>query len=167
MTQRSEVEKFEAVLGEIEHTAHSATGFVPTDTGDGVGAVALASVKHLADEYRKLHRVYRPARGVRPASAAWFSYMAPALVHAARLCGYALAVHGSMTTDLDLIAVPWVDDARPAEVLIHALRDVVGGDVHGPEERACGRLAWTIHFTEDKNGAYVDVSVFGNSLPIL
>lgn len=30
----------------------------------------------------------------------------------ARGCGYAIGLHGSMKRDVDLIAVPWTDEAR-------------------------------------------------------
>lgn len=39
----------------------------------------------------------------------------------ARELGYALAVHGSVTRDCDLIAVPWTDAAVNAFELAHAL----------------------------------------------
>lgn len=45
----------------------------------------------------------------------------PALVEAARVHGYALAVHGSQQRDLDLVAAPWTDDASPAGPLLTAL----------------------------------------------
>ena len=37
--------------------------------------------------------------------------------------GYALAVHGSMKFDIDIICVPWVKDADSAESLVAALRE--------------------------------------------
>jgi len=41
---------------------------------------------------------------------------------AARECGYALATHGSMAFDIDILLVPWVEDAEPPTVLIPRLR---------------------------------------------
>lgn len=35
--------------------------------------------------------------------------------------GYNLVVHGSMNRDLDLIAVPWLDDPKPEMILINAM----------------------------------------------
>lgn len=69
----------------------------------------------------------------------------------ARECGYALAVHGSQMRDLDLIAVPWVAEAEPAEVLAERIRAAVKGawstgtqtgewEVPGPH----GRRSWAI-----------------------
>lgn len=85
----------------------------------------------------------------------------------ARELGYCLALHGSMVRDLDLVAVPWVDDAAPPEVLVEALRKILGGSiipagtkggrwdaeagkfidavVENPSRKPHGRLAWNIH----------------------
>lgn len=51
----------------------------------------------------------------------------PTLVKVAREHGYALAVHGSMATDLDILASPWVEDASDADTLAEAIRECVGG----------------------------------------
>lgn len=40
----------------------------------------------------------------------------------ARLHGYAIAVHGSMLRDLDLVAIPWMEDASDMAPL---LKDIV------------------------------------------
>ncbi len=95
--------------------------------------------------------------------------MYPGLSRAARSCGYALAVHGSMARDMDLIAVPWTTDAKPPEVLVEALRDACGGWVHAPDTKRDptpkphGRLVWTIHMGGAIDGpvaaAYIDLSV--------
>lgn len=45
----------------------------------------------------------------------------PALQEIAMKHGYALAVHGSMARDLDLVAVPWVKKALAPETLVMAL----------------------------------------------
>lgn len=44
-------------------------------------------------------------------------------------CGYALALHGTMQKDMDLMAMAWVEDAKPVKDLIEALDDCVGGTV--------------------------------------
>ena len=83
----------------------------------------------------------------------------PGLREVARTHGYALAVHGSGSRDLDLIAAPWVDEVSPPEVLAEALREAVGGVIlnteeyreHGdyrernPQPKPHGRLSWSIH----------------------
>lgn len=69
---------------------------------------------------------------------------------AARKCGYALAVHGSLDRDLDLIAVPWTEEATDADRLVHAICEAWGfGDglmalePHGPP-KLHGRIAYTL-----------------------
>lgn len=88
---------------------------------------------------------------------------ADALVKArivARAYGYAVALHGSGTRDLDLIALPWVDDAAPAERVAAAIASAVKGYVnpdHNPVKKPHGRLCWTIHLG---GGPFIDLSVF-------
>jgi hypothetical protein len=64
----------------------------------------------------------------------------------ARQHGYALAVHGSLQRDFDLIAVPWVDEVSSPEVLVEALihkrsARVIGGP---PSDKPHGRMAYTL-----------------------
>jgi len=87
-----------------------------------------------------------------------YAFLYRDLVEVAREHGYALALHGSMKRDLDLIAVPWTGLAVSAEHLALALRDAAGaafgeGD---PHEKKHGRLAWSLHLG---GGPYVDLSV--------
>lgn len=91
------------------------------------------------------------------------AYMAmyPYFAEAARRCGYALAIHGTMVRDLDLIAVPWVDEAKTAEELVEALREAARGwlvdDADGVRvtQKPHGRRAWSIHLDD----GYIDLSV--------
>jgi hypothetical protein len=101
-----------------------------------------------------------------------FAWLYDHLVAVARDKGYALALHGSMVRDLDLIACPWTEEAVSAEELIAALTEAAGGfryDVHDPDQavgtaregrdptpKPHGRLAWAIHFYGEP---YIDVSV--------
>lgn len=87
----------------------------------------------------------------------------------ARIHGYALAVHGSLTRDFDLIAAPWTAEATDDETLARALCAAIGGRIYGamhdgktdkielnPAQRPHGRKGWVIHLG---GGAYLDVSV--------
>jgi len=84
----------------------------------------------------------------------------------AREHGYALALHGSMQQDLDLVAVPWVEDASEPMALVQALANHINGSLgyingHGvsglvPEKRPHGRLSWKIILG---GGASADISV--------
>ena len=50
-----------------------------------------------------------------------FACLYPGLCDTARELGYALAIHGTVTSDLDLIAVPWTNEAVSAIELRDAL----------------------------------------------
>ena len=64
--------------------------------------------------------------------------MYPGLCDIARAKGYALAIHGTVTSDLDLIACPWTDEACSAEDLMHTLKEHIGAlDYRGLLERDC------------------------------
>lgn len=90
----------------------------------------------------------------------------PALREVAQAHGYALGLHGSVARDVDLIAVPWVDEAAPAIELVRAaaarIRELCGWvhcpavDLDKPTFKPHGRLAWSIHI---QGGVYFDVSV--------
>lgn len=55
-----------------------------------------------------------------------FACLYAGLCDTAREHGYALAIHGTVTTDLDLIAVPWTPQAVPARQLKDALLHHIG-----------------------------------------
>lgn len=74
----------------------------------------------------------------------------PRLAEVFRKHGYALAVHGSVGTDFDLIAVPWVDEAAEPEAVVadlvkpYAAFGVALTDVLPFSPRPHGRLACKI-----------------------
>lgn len=82
----------------------------------------------------------------------------------ARAMGYALAVHGSLERDIDLIAVPWAEGAETPEALATGLRQAIGqlypiGLEHGPSEKHLkphGRLCWSFWI---RPWTYIDLSV--------
>lgn len=109
---------------------------------------------------------------VSPAAA--YAALLPDLVAAAREVGYALAPHGSMARDLDVIAVPWTDEAGSADQLVMRLLSVTGGHladggsgdgaggtvrVNGdaPRAKPHGRLAYVLWLGH--TGLYLDLSV--------
>ena len=75
----------------------------------------------------------------------------------ARDCGYAIAVHGSCERDLDLIAVPWVDDAGTAEQLLTALNEEADCMYGPPNPKAHGRVGYVLHGFAGCE--YVDLSI--------
>ena len=60
--------------------------------------------------------------------------------------GYALAVHGSLQRDLDLIAVPWVatPDATPEQIVKELTETFWIRTVGDSEVREHGRLVYTV-----------------------
>lgn len=59
--------------------------------------------------------------------------------------GYALAVHGSLGRDLDLIAVPWVDKPSDIPTVIAAVHAECAVRIIGdPEQKPHGRIAYTL-----------------------
>lgn len=120
-------------------------------------------------------------RNLFPEAVALYAHLLPQLRIIAREHGYALGLHGSLTSDMDLIAAPWVDSASDPHKLIEAMRAHVGGAVNpknpmkcrgciannlevcahvddNPSKRSHGRLAFAIHLA-GSSGPYLDVSV--------
>lgn len=100
----------------------------------------------------------------------YFDAMIAALRYRAYRCGYAITVHGSLKTDIDLVAVPWRDSAVSAEYLAEEVRlmaeSIIGiarkrdADLD-PTKKPCGRLAWSFYLQpEGMEGPYIDLSVF-------
>jgi hypothetical protein len=91
-----------------------------------------------------------------------FAAMLPILQETVRPLGYALAVHGSMNRDFDLIAVPWDDGAVASADDVHgAIFNAISpyrvpNVKHGPEKKPHGRIAWIIPLHA---GAAIDLSV--------
>jgi hypothetical protein len=99
----------------------------------------------------------------------------------ARQHGYALAVHGSLARDIDLIAVPWCPSVSAAAELVEAIRstaeEITGHLAYirndpqadprdftkrNPEPKFHGRLGWSIFVTSGRRGGYsvyIDLSV--------
>ena len=109
-----------------------------------------------------------------PHSAYWakwkFARLALPLQERARELGYALIAHGSIAFDIDMVAVPWTDDAVPAEEFVTEFvatvrqHDISPEEFHlldGPTEKPHGRRAWSIHV----QGTYFDLSVLPRALP--
>lgn len=84
----------------------------------------------------------------------------------AKALGYALAVHGSLERDIDLVAVPWTDTASryPPEALAASLRQVieslygvgleVGPNIEHPKPH--GRQCWSWWL---RSWTYIDLSI--------
>lgn len=103
----------------------------------------------------------------------------------AREFGYALAVHGSLARDIDIVAVPWSEGAASAEELVRALHDLTGAGwtqsadsneiiarahpdgmpAAGGTRRPHGRRVWSLYLTLEgpTPEVYIDLSVMPRS----
>lgn len=94
-----------------------------------------------------------------------FNSLIGAMRGAARRKGYALAVHGSLLRDIDIVAVPWVPRAAGPLALVRAIIEAIRGTNltafcdcprKQPTVKPHDRLAWAIHMD---GGTYIDLSV--------
>lgn len=74
----------------------------------------------------------------------------PAVREAARFQGYAIAVHGSLKRDIDLIAVAWTEAACAPDELVRVVMGAIGGVLGNclrlgdPKMKPHGRIAYTL-----------------------
>lgn len=127
-----------------------------------------------------------------PSIAPFYGCLYPGLCEIAQKHGYNLALHGSMARDLDLIAIPWVEEASDPETLVKTLKDhisavlypellkrhcadwqttptdehihqmVMGQNGYDPKDKPHGRRAWSLHLDF---GCYIDLSVMPRVTP--
>lgn len=114
--------------------------------------------------------------------APFYAALYPGLCDIARKHGYALAIHGSMLTDLDLLACPWTEETPEPDAMIVDMMKHLGAmyypellrtqahltepmiaqilERHAyagePKAKPHGRRAWSLHL---ECGAYIDLSV--------
>ena len=62
--------------------------------------------------------------------------------------GYALAVHGSVARDFDLIAIPWAEKVSEVDTVFDTIEEEFAISVNRKDyaERNHGRRAWLLHF---------------------
>ena len=85
-------------------------------------------------------------------------------------CGYNLVLHGSLNRDMDLIAIPWIEDVEEPDFMINLFAKYLGGSIMEQSEKskhcfAHGRMSYVINLNRerDENGDdkqyYIDISV--------
>jgi len=86
---------------------------------------------------------------------------------AALNCGWALGLHGSLTNDMDIMAMPWTEDATPVEDMILALSGCFTNDAPFKDshlvpcyEKPNGRVVYTMSIWAD---FYLDINVIRNN----
>lgn len=81
----------------------------------------------------------------------------------ARRLGWCLALYGPLRRDLDMVAVPWMEDAVPHEQLIEEIIKTFGGRVSEEEiDHTIGRQGVTVVCRKRilrECGGFIDVSV--------
>ncbi|MDB5733323.1 MAG: hypothetical protein JWQ03_3218 [Variovorax sp.] len=96
------------------------------------------------------------------------------MIHAiGRKHGYCVVVHGSMATDLDVLAVPWTNEAADADTLANAIFKLMCGPIPGVADdddwraltfsvitqKPHGRRAQSIYLDAACKGPYIDLSI--------
>lgn len=77
--------------------------------------------------------------------------------------GYALAMHGSFTRDLDLVAIPWADKVCDPEHLVCRILGAcenLRSQHSNPGVKPHGRKVWTLIFAGFGDPRFVDLSIF-------
>lgn len=108
-----------------------------------------------------------------------YAYYFETLKEIAKEHGYNLIVHGSMNRDLDLIAIPWVNEPKPEIEMINAFASWLNGELDktmigtlpggrsnyvinlnrgGYKKNAEGLIIDPLEFVEDPK-YYIDISV--------
>jgi len=83
---------------------------------------------------------------VKPANyAPIYAGLYPELAEVARKHGYALAVHGSMARDFDVIAIPWTNEAGDPQLIVDEILDTFALEEVGEMDVVeHGRKRWLI-----------------------
>ncbi len=90
----------------------------------------------------------------------------------ARICawqyGYACVAHGSYTRDLDLLLVPWTEEATEARgvQIVRLIADACDLKIHSNADgtihsspKPHGRTAYTLHFPGFADRRWVDIGI--------
>lgn len=95
----------------------------------------------------------------------------PAIRIAAKECGYAIGLHGSLNRDFDLIAVPWVEEYSTVEILAQKIHQAACGlkqEKYIWEKKPCHRIAtsfpicFNMFYIDGVKGlGHIDLSVIG------
>jgi hypothetical protein len=86
-------------------------------------------------ESREIHPNYAPV---------YAAALYPKLAKVFQKHGYALAVHGSLARDFDLIAVPWAENVSSHEEVIKEITRGYIRQIGAPDAKRHGRIAYLI-----------------------
>ena len=91
--------------------------------------------------------------------ASFYACILEDLKKAAHSCGWALGLHGSLQSDMDIMAMPWTEDATSVEVMIMELCDCFVDSPYGSiscYEKPNNRVVYTIPIYKNW---YLDINV--------
>ena len=96
--------------------------------------------------------------------AAFYASVWPDLRQSAMNCGWALALHGSLASDMDIMAMPWVEGAVSADEMVRNLIKSFGFSEYWMKymmqvdrtSKPNGRVVYTIPIYSD---FYIDLNV--------
>ena len=93
--------------------------------------------------------------------AAFYACIWPDLVSAALDCGWALGLHGSLASDMDIMAMPWTDDADEVEIMLKKLQECFTENklvksIRKSTDKPNGRIVYGIPIWDD---FYLDINI--------
>lgn len=93
-------------------------------------------------------------------NAIFWIFMFPEIREQAANLGWAIGVHGSVVHDLDLMAMPWVEEHCPADMLAKTISAVCNNWENRPihkyeNEKPCNRVVYTII----AGASYIDLNI--------
>ena len=97
--------------------------------------------------------------------AIFYSVLWESFRNAALDLGWTLALHGSMASDMDIVAIKWTENAKDEKELIKSLSNCIGETVwkdnhfKEPTSKPHGRWCYTLSIYSDY---YVDLSIIRN-----
>lgn len=101
--------------------------------------------------------------GVKAAEANAYWEVLPVMRMMARRLGWCLALYGPLRRDLDMVAVPWMEDAVPHAQLLEEIIKTFGGRFSEDEiDQTIGRTGVTVVCRKRivrESGSLIDVSI--------
>ena len=94
----------------------------------------------------------------KPGFAPLYCGMYPELAKEVRKHGYALAIHGSLQRDFDLIGIPWIEKPSSPKMVVKALTDrfAIEAERNDPVVKYHGREVYTLRVSYGE--CFVDLS---------
>ena len=96
--------------------------------------------------------------------AIFWVFIFPKIREVAAQCGWAIGVHGSVVNDLDLMAMPWVEEHTTADNLAECIASVVTTPefyrepIKDNKSKPNNRVVYTIF----AGGTYIDLNMINN-----